>query len=282
LLAVQLSDHEIAEALGGEALALFRESGDERGAGWALNVLAWNAMARADYARARLLYEQAADAHRATGDERLEHTALSSLAMVASAERDAPRAVSLHREVVARARREGSARSLALALNNLGASQELAGEDELARRAYEECAALNRQIANKSGLAVVLCNLGYVTWATAPTDALPHFRESLELSREVEDPRTIAYCLEGAARIFLQRGNPAHVAGLLGAASEIRRRSGSSSSPGRKTTTAAFAARCRAALSTDAFTRAWDEGAALDARSAADWALRLWDDPQVS
>jgi predicted ATPase/class 3 adenylate cyclase len=282
LLAVQLSDHEIAEALGGEALALFRESGDQRGAGWALSVLAWNAMARADYARARLLYEQAADAHSATGDERLEHMALSSLAMVASAERDAPRAVSLHREVVAGARREGSARSLALALNNLGASQELAGEDELARRAYEECAALNRQIANKPGLAVVLCNLGYVTWATAPTDALPHFRESLELSREVEDPRTIAYCLEGVARIFLQRGNPTHVAGLLGAASEIRRRTGFSSSPGRRATTAAFEARCRAALSTDAFTRAWDEGAALDARSAADWALRLWDDPQVS
>src|SRR5262249_37551731 len=89
LLAVQQSDHEVAEALGGEALALFRELGDERGASWALNVLAWNAMARADYSRARLLYEQAADAYRATGDERLEHTALSALAMVASAERDA-------------------------------------------------------------------------------------------------------------------------------------------------------------------------------------------------
>jgi len=282
LLAVQQSDHEVAEALGGEALALFRELGNQRGAGWALNVLAWNAMARADYGRARLLYEQAADAYRATGDERLEHAALSSLAMVASAERDAPRAVSLNREVVARARREGSARSLALALNNLGASQEMAGEDELARHAYEEAVALNRQIANKPGLAVTLCNLGYVTWLTAPTDALAHFRESLELSREVEDPRTIAYCLEAAARIFLERGDETHVAGLLGAASEIRRRTGSASSPGRKATTAAFEARCRAALSADAFARAWDEGAALDARSAADWALRLWDDAQVS
>jgi predicted ATPase len=282
LLAVQHSDHEVAEALGGEALALFRELGDERGAGWALNVLAWDAMARADYARAKLLYEQAADAYRASGDERLDYTALSSLAMVASAERDAPRAVSLNREVVAKARREGSPRALAMALNNLGASQEMAGEDELARRAYQESVALCRQIAAKPGLAVGLSNLGYVTWATAPMDALSYFRESLELSREVEDPRTIAYCLEGAARIFLQRGNRTHAAVLLGAASEIRRRGGFSSSPGRKTTTAAFEARCRAALSTDAFTRAWDEGAALDARSAADWVIGLWEDPQVS
>ena len=282
LLAVQQSDHEIAETLGGEALALFRELGDLRGAGWALNVLAWNAMARADYGRARLLYEQAADAHRATGDERLEHAALTSLTMVASAERDIPRALTLSREDVARTRRRGSTRSLALALNNLGAAQEMAGEDEQARHAYEESAALNRQIANKPFLAINLCNLGYVMWKTAPTDALAHFRESLELAREVEDPRTIAYCLEGAARIFLERGDATHVAGLLSAASEIRRRTGAASSPGRKATTAAIEARCRAALSAEAFARAWDEGAALDTVSAADWALRLSDDTQVS
>jgi tetratricopeptide (TPR) repeat protein len=282
LLALLQSDHDVAEALASEALALFRELGDRRGVAQTLNTLASNAMNRANYDRARQLFQQAADAHRATGDERLEHAALRSLAMVASAERDAPRAVSLNRELVAKARREGSARSLALALNGLGASQEMAGEDEQARHAYEESATLNRQIANKPLLALTLCNLGYVTWPTAPTDALAHFRESLELSREIEDPRVIAYCLEGAARIFLERGNAAHAAGLLGAASEIRRRTGGASSPGRGATTAAFEARCRAALSTDAFARAWDEGAALDATSAADWALHFWGDAQVS
>jgi predicted ATPase/class 3 adenylate cyclase len=281
-LAVHQSDHDVAEALGGEALALFRELGDQPGTGWALNVLAFNAMNRADYGRARVLFEQAADAHRATGDERLERAALTSLTMVATAERDIPRALSLSREVVAKARREGSTRSLALALNNLGAAQEMAGEDEQARHAYEESVALNRQIANKPFLAINLCNLGYVMWVTAPTDALTRFRESLELSREVDDPRTIAYCLEGAARIFLERGHETYAAGLLGAASEIRRRTGSASSPGRKATTAAFEARCREALSTAAFDRAWDEGAALDARSAADWALRSWDETRVS
>jgi predicted ATPase len=282
LLAGMQSDHDVAEALGGEALTLFRELGDQRGAGWALSGLAFNAMNRADYGRAKLLFDQAAVAHRATGDERLEHATLSSLVMVASAERDYSTAVSLSRELVARARREESTRSLAQALNNLGATQEMAGEDELARHAYEESVALNRQMANKPFLAINLCNLGFVMWPTAPTDAIAHFRESLELSREVEDPRTTAYCLEGAARIFLERGRETYAAGLLGAASGIRRRTGTVSSPGRKATTAAFEAKCRQALSTDAFARAWDEGAALDAMSAADWALRSWDDAQVS
>jgi tetratricopeptide (TPR) repeat protein len=239
-------------------------------------------MNRADYGRARLLFEQAAEAHRATGDERLEFAAVSSLAMGAGAERDVPKLVSLSRELVAQARRGGSTRALAQAFNALGAAQEMGGEDEQARHAYEESAALSRQIANKPALAINLCNLGYVMWVSAPSDALAHFRESLELAREIEDPRTVAYCLEGAARISLERGNATHAAGLLGAASEIRRRTGAASSPGRGATTAAFEARCRALLSTDAFARAWDEGAALDTTSAADWALGLWEDTQVS
>ena len=37
-------------------------------------------------------------------------------------------------------------------------------------------------------------------------------------------------------------------------------------------------AQCRAALAPDAFTRAWGEGAALDANVVADWALRPWEE----
>ena len=35
-------------------------------------------------------------------------------------------------------------------------------------------------------------------------------------------------------------------------------------------------AQCREELSAEAFARAWEEGASLDAIAAADWALRLW------
>ena len=37
-------------------------------------------------------------------------------------------------------------------------------------------------------------------------------------------------------------------------------------------------AQCREALSDEAFARAWDEGGALDANAAADWALRLFEE----
>ena len=277
LLASQQSDLEVANSLGYEALALFRELGNQRGVGWALNVLGWNAQARGDYGEASRLYEEAADAHSGPGDEQIQRRALMALANVETVQGDHARAVSLLREVVASTRREGSTFDLALALGNLGVAQDVAGEPEQGRRSIEESIALSRLDGRKPMLAVGLCNLGYLLRATAQVDALAHFRESLTLSREMEEPRTIAYCLDGTAGIFAVRGNHTHATILLGAASAIRAHTGAIASPGRRARAITLEAQCREALSAEAFARAWEEGAALDATAAADWALRSWE-----
>jgi len=276
-LASQQSDLAVADSLGYEALALFRGLGDRRGVGWTLNVLGWNAMARGDYGEARRLYEEAADAHSDPGNEQLQRRALMSLASVESVDGDYARAVSLLRDLVASTRREGSTLELAVALGNLGTAEDQAGEREQARRSIEESIALHRQDARKPGLAVALCNLGYLLRATDPEDALAHFSESLTLSREIEEPRTIAYCLEGSASIIAARGNPTDATTLLAAASGIRARTGAVSSPVRRAKADTLEAQCREALSAGAFARAWEEGRVLDADAAADWALRLWE-----
>jgi tetratricopeptide (TPR) repeat protein len=276
-LASQQSDLAVADSLGYDALALFRELGDRRGVGWTLNVLGWNAMARGDYGEARRLYEEAAAAHSDPGNEQLQRRALMSLANVESVAGDYARAVSLLRDLVASTRREGSTLELAVALGNLGTAEDQAGEREPARRSIEESIALHRQDARKPGLAVALCNLGYLLRATDPEDALAHFSESLTLSREIEEPRTIAYCLEGGAQIIAARDNPTDATTLLGAASGIRALTGAVSSPVRRAKADTLEAQCREALSAGAFARAWEEGRVLDADAAADWALRLWE-----
>ena len=277
LLASQQTDLEAADGLGYEALALFRELGDRRGEGWVLQVLGWNAMARAEYGDAGRLFGEAADVHSRLGDEQLQRASLMSLASVEGAQGDPHRAVRLFRDLVASTRRKGSSFRLALALGNLGIAQDQAGESEQARRSMEESIALHRQDGRKPPLAVVLCNLGYVLRPTAPDEAMTYFRESLTLSREIEDPRTIAYCLLGGALIFAARGDHAHATTLLGAASAIRARTGAMFSPGRRARANAVEAQCREALSAEAFSRAWDEGASLDAVAAAEWALRFWE-----
>ena len=275
LLASQQSDLEVADSLGYEALALFRELGDQRGVGWTLHVLGWNAIARGAYGEARRLYEEAAEAHSGPGDERLQRRALVSLASVESLQGDHVQAVSLLRDVVARQRRDGSTLDLALALGNLGVAQDVAGETEQGRRSIEESIALSRQDGRKPGLAVALCNLGYMLRTSAPDDALAHFSESLTLAREVEEPRTIAYCLEGVGGVIAARGNPTNATTMLAAASAIRALTGAVSSPQRRANADILEAQCREALSAEAFARAWEEGVALDANAAADWALRL-------
>src|SRR5262249_50232393 len=158
---------------------------------------------------------------------------------------------------------------LAQAVLNLGVAQANAGLTEEARRSYEESIALWRQSARKPGLAVALCNLGYVLRATAPSEALGRFSESLTLTLEMEEPRTMAYCLEGGAGILAVQGNFTEAATLLGAASSVRAPTTMRVAPSRKRQADAVEAQCRDALSAAAFARAWDDGVALDADAAA-------------
>jgi predicted ATPase/class 3 adenylate cyclase/tetratricopeptide (TPR) repeat protein len=277
-LASHQSDLAVADSLGYEALDLFRELGDQRGVGWTLHVLGWNAVARGDYGEARRLYEDAADAHGDHTDEQLRRRALMALANVDISQGEHARAVSLLRDVVASTRREGSTLDLSLALGNLGVAEDAAGETEQGRRSLEESIALCRQDDRKPGLAIGLCNLGYLLRATDPVDALAHFSESLTLAREIEEPRTIAYCLEGGAGILAAHGYPTEATTLLAAASAIRALTGAVSSPQRRANADTLKAQCRGALSAKAFAQAWEEGVALDANAAADWALHFWEE----
>ena len=278
VLASAQSDLEVGDSLGYEALALFRELDDQRGVGWTLIVLGGNAVARGDYGEGRRLWEEAADAHSGPGDEQLQRRALMLLAGVESLQGNRARAVGMLRDVLASTRREGSTLDLALALGNLGVAEDAAGETEQGRRSMEESIALLRGDARKPVLAIGLCNLGYLLRPNDPVDALAHFSESLALSREIEEPRTIAYCLEGGAGILAARGDATNATTLLAAASAIRALSGAVSSPQRRATAGALKAQCREALSAEAFARAWEEGVALDAIAAADWALQLFEE----
>jgi tetratricopeptide (TPR) repeat protein len=275
-LAGSQSDHAVAYSLGSDALARFRELGDRRGAGSTLLSLGFNALHRNDFGEARRLFEEAADALGGPGEERLQRRALMGLATVDSAEGDDARAIELLRDVVASARREGSTLDLALAVGNLGVAYANADQMDEARRSYEESIALSRQDARKAGLAVALCNLGFVLRASAPSEALAHFSESLALSREMEEPRTLAYCLEGGAWIYAAKGRFSQATTLLAAASSVRAPTDMEVYPTRKRMADTVEVQCRDALSAEAFARAWDEGAALDAIAAADWALGLW------
>jgi predicted ATPase/class 3 adenylate cyclase len=278
ILAGRQKDPETANRLGSEALSLFHALGDRRGAAATLITLGVVALnSRRDYGEARRLFEEAVDLLDGPGDEEPQRRARSALTWLMSVEGDHGRALTLHREDVAYARREGSTLSLAIALNNLYAAQALAGEMDEARRSLEESVALLREVAHKPALANGLCNLAHVKLTTAPAEALAHYSESLRLCLEIDDPETTVYCLQGGAAIFAARGDHTHAATLLGAASRIHSQTGLILFPTRQAEADTLKAECRQALTTEAFTRAWDDGAALDAAAAVEWALHYWE-----
>lgn len=267
-------DREAATRLGSDAFRLFESLGDQAGAAAALTTLGIVAFTgRQDYAEARRLFEEALPS---LGEGR-ERIALIWLANVASVEGDHNRAVELQRELVAGARRDGSIFALATALNNLYVAQAFAGDREGATRSIEESVNLLREVGHKTALANGLCNLGHVKLTTDPGEALTHYCESLRLALEIGNPHTTAYCLQGGAAVHAARGDHTTAATLLGAAARAAALAGGRLDRSRQAEADALEEECRGALEPDAFTRAWDEGAALDVDAATAFALARWE-----
>jgi hypothetical protein len=282
LLAHYQTDLEAGDRFATEALALFREIDDRRGIAGALGLLGFISLHRGDPRAASRLFEASAQGFAEIGDEESRLVELGFLAMAVHDAGDPARALMLHREGVAGLRRGGTPIRLAHALANLGSAEELAGHPELAQRSFEESLALSRQIEHVVGIAAALLGLGHGCRATAPAAAVAYLRESLELFREIEDRRGFGYCLLAGSSASMNGGDATGAATLLGASVAIHHQIGLTIAPDEQVERDELEARCRAALSPEAFMQAWDRGAAMDANGAADWALSIWRLPSPS
>ena len=275
-LAYWQGDLDAADRYGREAVEQFRHVGDDRGAGLALSGLGFSAHFRGDQEKAERLFEESLTTLSAPDQQFPQLQPMTGLARVMSARGEHARAVAMHQEVVERLRQDTPGVRLALSLSDLGEAQELAGRPSDAERSFEESVSLSRAISHTGALANALVGLAGVRRVTAPTVALSYYHESLQLFREMEQPTRIATCLRGGAAILSARGEVSAATKLLGAASAAQTLSVIAVRPGELPDVEALEEHCRQALGPEAFAKAWDEGAALSARDAADWALGLW------
>lgn len=163
-----------------EALALFRDLGDMRGVGWALNDLGLIALNNGDAAAADHLLGRALEVKRAVGNEL----------------------------------------DIGVTVSNLGEVARLRGDMARARDCYEESLEHLRHVSrpDRTPRAVYpLANLGYAALhERQPLSAAAHFRAALELERDVGDPRSVAMVLAGLACVAAQRGQLERSAMLFG------------------------------------------------------------------
>ena len=270
-LAHKQTDFESAQRFGSEALRLYQAAGDRRGAGFALNLLGIIAMYRNELLEAQRFFEASLEEHQAAGGEAGRLVGLSNLASIAISLGDNARAIILAREIISAARGRDE-HAVAHAANTIGLALEAEGETEQARRAFEECLAISRAHNFVEAEAYGLASLAHVELPASPSEAAGHYEESIALMVRLEDPRGIAYCLEGLAAVAIAFEDAVRAATLLGAAAAIRDRTGAPLDALEQAEVDAASTRAKAALGDASFASAFSRGSALDV-DAVDIAL---------
>lgn len=205
------------------ALALFREAGDRRGAGNALNnlgILAWYA---ADFPRAERLHGEALALFRDLVDRDGIATSLNALGNVVHHRGDYARAASLHAESVDLYSALRDDHSRAIAAISLGISLVEGGEPDHAAAVYAGTLTLCRELGFREGIAACLNNLGDLARLAGDAEkATALYEESLVLFRELENRRGIAVSLRNLGLLARDRGDRAGAISLVREALQLR------------------------------------------------------------
>jgi tetratricopeptide (TPR) repeat protein len=206
LIAWLLGKHEQATSRHQEALALWREAGNEREVARSLYNLGWVASSLGELDVAVPRFEEALAHFRQIGDERSTAGALQALSDAALNKGDYDRARTLAEESLAIFRRIGEPGGMALLTQFLGRLAWHGGQYIEASVYYEESLARWRLLSHSEGIALDLVNLGRVRQRLGDlSDAERLFEEGRSLAHDIGDKGTEAFALYGLGHLELER-----------------------------------------------------------------------------
>ncbi|MBA3517232.1 MAG: tetratricopeptide repeat protein, partial [Rhizobiales bacterium] len=225
MLAHLQNDAERSEALAEEALALYERLGMPGEVAWVRYLLAIPVYMQGDCDRAERLYQTALDSFRAAGDRQWTAEALLGVANIAIDRDEHERAAACYEEVLSLAAGGGvSASVLGMALSGYGFLARARGDSTRAHR--------------------LLC-------------------QSLAIWQQLNDPGSIAVCLEAIAGVVCGLGAPGRAARLFGAAEALRERTGLPIPDGGVTTYRQTVAGVQNCLTMRQFATEWVAGRTL-------------------
>jgi predicted ATPase/DNA-binding CsgD family transcriptional regulator len=222
-------DRPRAETALREALALFREAGDDGGAAFALNRLGTLALHAGDFGRADECFAEAGRSIRKVGDE------------------------------------DG----IAALEGQLGYAALLQGDYENAEMHLGDALARYRHLGSKLGTGRVLIHLGRSrTEQGEAVQALPLLQEALECDRETGNRWYLAEALEAIAAAAARLGEAERATRLWGAAGALRDVLGAPVPPPDRARVEAEASAARNRLGEAGFSAAMEQGRALSLEEA--------------
>ncbi|MEZ4529968.1 MAG: helix-turn-helix domain-containing protein [Thermomicrobiales bacterium] len=196
------------------------------------------------------------------GDLFLRGRALLGSALLAQLENDYQRKLVLCQEAVPCFQAVGAMNYLALMLVEIGSAYQQLGDSANAAASIDQGIALMRTTGDDWALGMTTGIRGDLSLAEADhLLAAQMYRESIQLSRQTNDERTVLFAVNGLARLALQLGEAGRATRLLSAA--MARRNNWADAPA--TTSHLFddaVASAESALGTDAFRHEWAIGSA--------------------
>jgi predicted ATPase/DNA-binding XRE family transcriptional regulator len=267
-------DYARATALYQEALSLYRELRNTRGAGFTLSMLGRAAIHQGQYNLAAGLGQESAAIGR-----KLEHVHLTAAALDVTgralySQGDFQRARSLLEESLSLSKELDYQQDVADTLNILGLVEFYQGEYRRATELLEEALALSQSLKYSMGQACSLRTQAEVALAernTARAKAL--LVESLASFRQLGLKWYLTRCLEIKAAIDVAEHQSARAARLFGAASALRETLGAPLPPPDRSTYDCAVESARGQLGKQAFAAAWDAGQAMPLEQAIEYAL---------
>jgi predicted ATPase/class 3 adenylate cyclase/tetratricopeptide (TPR) repeat protein len=199
-LRARWSEYAKACELDAEALAVWRELGDQRGMAEALNNLGVGMRYLGDRARSKVAVEEGLALFRGLADRRGIAHALNNLAELARIEGDLARARALFEESVPLFEAIEDERGLSYALDNLGGILTAQGDYTRAEMLYGRSLQLAEELGDKHAIATALRSLGGVAHHRRDhVRARGLFEDSVTRFREMNDGVCLAKSLTGFA-----------------------------------------------------------------------------------
>lgn len=160
MLAQAQGDHDEAVVLSEQALAMFRQLGDRRGAAFTLNTLGLVAMVEGDYELATTHLGESLELFQAVGDARAGFWSFRHLGSLAFYRGDMAQAAALAEEGLNLARTTGSTLDIAHLLHNLGVAVASQGDIARATTVWEQGLVFCRTVGDQRCVANILGSLG--------------------------------------------------------------------------------------------------------------------------
>jgi predicted ATPase len=274
-----VEEYAASEALLIQSLRISRNLGDISASAEVIHQLGRLAREHGDTATARNRLEESIALFRELGDKIGLTGPLLTLGEVAVMQEDAVLATALLDEVLALERQTGNTNAFTIgwALNHLGHAAQLQGEWERARQLHEQSLAPFDEIGLRNeGTIWAHQSLGETALGqNNSTLAARHFREALELSRDLGDRAATAWCLAGLAGVAALNEEPERAAWLWGVAEALRQSIGVREAPASHATHERLKNEVRKQLGEVAFDAKWAEGQAASLEQAIAEALTL-------